>query len=475
MRPRFRTYEDIRAQQIATLRVKTGVNLPLYAGDAMLALLEAGALSDADQYVQALRMARALSLESAEKDELDDRSLEFGTPRLQAVKARVTGHFDRVVGSAGLINIPIGTTVFVPATPTIAAIEFTTLSATSIAALSASSPDITVEAVEAGTRSNGVPPGASLTLKNTIANVQAFVTATTSAGGLDKELDAELRARARRAPQDVALATKTALEGAVRRISLVGGGAVTSFRVIENFRTGVTEIYIDDGSGNVAQIGPTIASQTYRYTAQGGEIYVRAEQLTGITPGASRENLAAGFPFVVITSVTRDLSPYGAPVIQVLGGPPPNGYFVDQEAGIFAFATPLQALARVDVIMTTYGGLVEEAAKVVRGIPGNPSYPGTRGASLPFLLRPPTSLTTATVTGTLSVDPGYDGAFARSLTTNNIRAYINSFWGTVRFARLIDIAMDTPGATNFVMTTPTGDIAPTSETGVVRAGTISIS
>src|SRR3990172_8916581 len=124
MRPRFRTYEDILAQQAATLRVRSGVNLPLREGDVLGSELEASALADADQFVQMIRLPKALSLEGAEGDELKDRALELGTPALLKSKATVTGVFRRVSGSGGAVVIPPGTIVFVAATPSTSAIEF---------------------------------------------------------------------------------------------------------------------------------------------------------------------------------------------------------------------------------------------------------------------------------------------------------------------------------------------------------------
>ena len=114
----------------------------------------------------------------------------------------------------------------------------------------------------------------------------------------------------------------------------------------------------------------------------------------------------------------------------------------------------------------------------MRGIPGDPAYPGYRGANMLFQVRPPATTVTATVQGNLSFSPGYDATYGRALAAQSILQYINTraVGEAVRYARIIDIAMNSPGATNFVVTNPATavDVAPTSETGVVRATAVSI-
>lgn len=490
MRFRLRTFDEIVDLLRSVIRVRSGINFPFNDADVLTALVDAAALLDADQYVQAALLLRDTDVDTAEGLALERIGLERGSlTKTPATRGSLQGVFRTPTGTtaSALITIPAGTAIFAPATSTASAIEYTTDAQVTILAGASSSGTATCTATEAGTRSNGVSLGAVLTIKSTIVGVADFSVSTAAAGGADLETDDEFRARLKQYPYTLARATASSIEAILARATS-GGKAVKHVKLINNFVGGTADAYIDDGSGIPATIGPVTptvgggnsltadlavgaTTATLGNTANFASIgavkidseYIgytgkTATTLTGLQRGrpnagtpttdafhgsgtavsivaqmdritlAQRQTYvrASKWPLATLHWVATDSGDPGVVLARTEGGAAANDYNILREEGLVAFNTTLLAGAVVDIAYTYYAGLVEECQKVVTGIPGNPNYPGWVASGSRARVLPVTGKTSANVTAQMTFHPGYDVTYGLDRAKTAITDYINA-------------------------------------------------
>ncbi len=85
---RLKTYPEIVSNMFARIRAILGVDVDLNPGSVLRTILEACALQDADQYVQAAKLLDLFSLDSVQGDDLDRRAADYGSEIFTSLRRR---------------------------------------------------------------------------------------------------------------------------------------------------------------------------------------------------------------------------------------------------------------------------------------------------------------------------------------------------------------------------------------------------
>ena len=464
------SHEDFFALGKAIFRNTTGVVYPFAARTTQRAFLLVQSLFGASANMEMIRAVKTATLDGLRGVLLDRRVLENATVREPPTAARVSGRFRPIGGSwAVAINIPPDTIFIRKATATQSEIAFRTEAAALIPAGAAESNLIYGVALATGDRANGIPNATSLALRQPIAGVEDFYTATESAGGYDKDSDPVVRLKARKAKRAHGECTWLGIENLLTTVSIEGGRRVRHASLFEQFAApapsvvGVIYAIIDDGTGQPTSIG-VVDSTTYgfgsgnwfEYESTGNVLYVDL-------PRGALDPWVDG----VNATLERDI---GAGYVALTEG---TDYWVDSDRGQIVLATPLTLTQKVRAQFSFYDGLVQEAAKRLKGTPGDLSNRGWRPVGYSIRVRPPFSVTNPTVSATLTFKEGFDSNYGRTVAKDAIAAYLNDLpiGNSAKFNKLSGILHQLPGITevdDLLLAGGTSDVAPTHPYGVIR-------
>jgi len=415
-------------------------------------LIGAASNEDAEQYFQMSRLRDLFAIDKATGSDLDARAAEIvpGTiKRREALKGSTTSVFSRP-GIVGTTAIPSGS--IVAAVDALGQIKFQTTSAGSILAGSMDSAPISVVAIEAGTRGN-VAAGSIVQFVSRIAGVTSVTNGTAISNAQDRESDEAFRARIRAYVQALSRATPTAIESFANSVTLADGRRVLFANLKEPIiPNGTTQLYIDDGTGNVDESDDTFITtpEVVLASAVGGEVQAFSGQKPIRDDG----------------SFVLEVDTGGGYVVQV------NGVDYDfntaQGKVVFTTASYPTGLGTGDAVRMTYRyytGLIQETQKVVDGDPLNPLvYPGVRGGGVQVYVLPPT-LVTQSIIASVSVLGGFDTTTVAAEVGTVIQDYINNLpiGADVIVSEIIERAMGVTGMFNFRFTTLTGSTPPADQ------------
>lgn len=482
MRLQAWTHQDFFALGKAIFRHVTGVVYPFASRTSQRAVLMVQSIFAASASIETIRAVKVAGLENLKGILLERKVLESETVRGKPKAARVLGKFRPIGGSwATDISIPGGTVFMRRATATQSEIAFRTEAAALIPATAAESNQVYGVAIETGTRSNGIPSGTPLYLRNPISGVADFYTDSDSSGGLSRELDPKLRERAREKRRGHGEATWLGIENLLKSVEITGGNRVTHCKVFEAFEgansviappsiVGVTFAIIDDGTGLAASIGE-LDTTTYQvgagtwweFTSDGNYLYIDLPQHAlevwddGVTGEMERDD---GAGYVAKTYETD--------------------YWVDVDRGQIVLLTPLTVGQSVRFRFQFYDKLIEECAKRLTGVRGDPTLRGWRPLGYSIRVRAPYSVSNPDISATLAFKPGWDSEFGRSVATTAVIDYLNGLdiGEPARYNKLASITHKAPGldtVSDLLIDGGTADVAPTHAYGVIRGGgTISL-
>jgi len=464
------THEDFFALGKAIFRNMTGVVYPFAARTTQRAFLVVQSMFAASANMEMIRAVKAGSLEGLRGVLLDRRAMENEAVREPPTAARVSGRFRPIGGSWPVaISIPPDTIFIRKATATQSEIAFRTEAAALIPATAAESNLVYGVALATGDRANGIPTATALSLRQPIAGVADFLTASESAGGYDRESDANLRTRARAARRAHGQCTWLGIENLLTTVEITGGQRVRHAALFEEFAApapsvvGVIYAIIDDGTGQAASIGSVDATtygygtgNWFEYESNGNVLYVDLPKKAlevwndGVNATLERDN-GAGY------------------VAQTEG----IDYWVDSDRGQIVLASPLTITQKIRCQFSFYDGLVQAAAGKLTGEPDDLSNRGWRPVGYSIRVRPPFSVTNPTVSATLTFKSGFDSAYGRTVAADAVAAYLNDLpiGKPARYNRLSGILHQLPGideVDDLLLAGATSDVAPTHPYGVVR-------
>jgi uncharacterized phage protein gp47/JayE len=303
--PTFPTTAEILASLQAALQALNGLLSNYNAGGATETYLEAASLalgSDADSYPNVTvpgayelltQVQNAEFILTATGSYLDLKAADVGVTRKPAVAATGAGHFIAPTPPSSNEVISIGTLVAAePVDPTANPIVYATTATATILAGQTTSNVVTFTAVAAGSSGNQVIGAVNQNINAPFG--VSFANTVAATGGADIETDASLQSRALAAVPNASQGTKAALENAA--LSYAG---VSSARLLDNTADdGVTpmlgrsQLYIDDGSGDLGDVGNVnhaiiatvqAAFDSGLYRAAGTQVHVVGSLLLAVT------------------------------------------------------------------------------------------------------------------------------------------------------------------------------------------------
>lgn len=374
-------------------------------------------------------------LDTATGDDLDARAQDLNPEKLTrtlATKASNVVEFTRST-TAGTITIPVGTAVRVPNGP-----EYVTTAVGLIGAGATTSPLIPVLAVEPGTAGN-VDPN-TITQLDAVTGVEGVTNpVATTTPGQDRETDAQFRARIKGYLRSLSRGTPDALKFAVLDTFLEDFGRVVSAEVFElpEPNLGQTIIYVDNGAGTIAIPNSTMAELVVG-TAVGGEDILFLDNVPVIpgTPAVIRKN--------------------GVALVQGVD------FTFNEPRGQISLAVPLVGGDTIDADYSWYGGLIQEAQRIVDGARNmRLVYPGYRAAGTKVSVLPPTVLQ-QTIEASLTIEDGFVGQTleVQAAVRAALNRYVNGLGinGDVILSELVYHAQSVPGVLDVVFTNPTSNI-----------------
>jgi len=410
----------------------------LEEGGELFEMIGAVARELDDVSFQTIQLQRIWDIDSAYGEDLDARAQDFfGAEllRITANPATSTAVFSRS-GVTGTVAIPAGHVIKVPG----GGPEFVTTAVGSILAGFTDSASIPISAVIPG--DSGNVEANTITQMTSLAGVETVTNPTSGTGGLDVESDDAYRARLRAYIRSLARGTPDALKFAALSGSLPLIGRVATAEVVEDpLNLGITRVYIDNGSGTIAQTDTLGATETIIAAASGGEV---------------RFNVA-NVPVVPSTTFLPFLN--GLPLL-------PTAYTLNTSTGQITLDPTLfpTGLAPGDAVTITvytwYTGLIAEVQKIIDGDPADrTNYPGYRAAGTLVYVLAPTALFIS-IEANIVIEDGYDDAAVRTAVQNAVIRYVNGLGinGDLIFNELIHQVMAVPGVFDVSFVTPTSTI-----------------
>lgn len=439
LRNRVQIIRDMVARVIARSPL-TGLTI----NSAVYAVLAAAGTEDAEIYFQMARLRDLFSIDKATGSDLDERAKEivpaFVTRRAPLAASGVV-IFSRP-GTTGAISIPVGT--LVAAADSQGSIRYRTTTSGTIPDAASVSGNITVVALDKGTRAN-VAAGQIVKFVTRVAGATGVSNAAAFTNGRDRESDVDFRARLKSFVQSLSRGTVTAIESFARNVILVDGRRVLFAKTVEPaLPTGIIRLYVDDGTGFVEEYDSTYISgyDTFLPSAAGGETNLFT------TEKPIRDD--GGFVLEINA------------VVQVRG----TDYELNPATGqieLSAASYP-SGLIAADAVRANYRyfiGLISETQRVVDGDTADPlRFPGVKAAGVQVLVTPPQAVM-QTLTGSISVLAGYDPINVAANVATAIQGYINSLdiGSDVIVAQIIEDAMGVPGMFNFRISNLSGGAA----------------
>jgi uncharacterized phage protein gp47/JayE len=346
-------------------------------------------------------------------------------------------------GSVGVVTIPIGTQVKVPASGAGEDLIFATTAVGTISNGSTTSSPVATKAAETGSKYQ-VDPNAINAFVAKPAGVDTTYNPSAVTNGLDNEKDDEFRRRIKDYVRSLARCPVPSIEAACRGVQdAVTGKRVQWCNVYEQWWDPTRIIvYIDDGSGTAEST--TVHTGELILTATGGEVdvYLPNKPIKG----------AASYTFY------RDTG--GGPVALTES----TDYYFNSASGhikLTAAQFP-SGLGAGDVITgdyTEYTGLIAEVQKVVDGDSADrTNYPGYRAGGILAIVKSPI-IVSQTVTVNIDVKSGYDQSTVQTSVEAAISAYINGLGinEDVIYNELVERIMAVIGVFDCNITAPTSN------------------
>jgi hypothetical protein len=216
---------------------------------------------------------------------------------------------------------------------------------------------------------------------------------------------------------------------------------VAKVQELQEPNLGKVLLYVDDGTGSSAKV------QAHNY-----ETDPVTNQATGFLAEALTENAAGTYDYR-LNQGSGKLTLYP-------GGP--NG--IATVATSPSDVKGLQALDTVHIRYKWYGGLIEEAQKIVDGDASDrPNYPGVRAAGVDVRVLPPTILS-QTVEATINIDPGHESSGVVAECKTAIMNYINGLPinGDIYITELIYVLQGVSGVRDVIWTSGGDPYNPTN-------------
>lgn len=390
-----------------------------------------------DVNFQMTNLQQIWDLDTATGEDLDDRALDYppdGLTRQGANPATTEYVFSRT-GTTGTIPIPQGSIVRVPS----GGPEYQTTVAGAILDGFSDSGSIPIEALVPG--SEGNVDANTITQFDAITGIETGTNPLPAIGGQDEETDAQLRTRIKEYVRSLPRGTPDALKFAVLDAFDVTQGRITSAELVEldGADLGKVLIYVDDGTGTIAQIEDNIGSpETVVSSALGGE-----ERL-----------FLDNKPLVLGTPVAVELN--AAPLTEGVD------FTVNFATGQITLVVALSPTDNVTAEYTWHTGLIAEAQKIVDGDPNDrENYPGYRAAGVQVFVIAPV-VVQQIIEGVVVVADDFIGQTTAVLSdcASAISRYINNLPinGDVILSELIAAVMGVTGVVDVTFTTPTANV-----------------
>lgn len=404
-------------------------------------VLAAAAAEDAEQYLQMARLRQIQDLSACTGSDLDDRAREIVGNRVVR-RAPVAGTtpvtFSRP-GTVGSLTVPAGT--IAAASTDEGRVTFRTTASVLIADAASTSAPVAVVALERGTKGN-VAAGAISVLVSRVPGVTGVVNAARVSNGFDRESDASFLARILDYVQALSNATPRSLRSAARETRLRDGRTVLFANLYEPVvPTGIIYLYADDGTGSVAEISTEFigALDTPLAAAVGGETEISLSNIA-IVDGIDFELYIGGV--LQTRGVDYDLNPADG-IVELTETAYPGG------------------LASGDAVTANYRyylGLLNEVQRIISGDKDSPTlYPGVRGGGIQCRVLPPVTVW-QTLRAQIAVASNFDVVAVTALVEAAVQDYINTLniGAHVIVAKIVDVAMDVGGVTDFTVEDLTG-------------------
>jgi uncharacterized phage protein gp47/JayE len=434
-----KTQEQILERMINRVVAKSDLN-DVADGSDLKQVLAAAAREDDDAYFQMIKLLELFDIDKAIGADLDERAKEFNPAlisRLPSAKATGEVIFSRI-GTVGVVTIPIGTQVQVPAAGAQAAITFVTTEEGTIADTFTTSNNVDVAAVVAGTAGNvAVSTITGFVVKP--SGVDAVNNPSALTNGTDLESDDSFRQRLKNLIKGLARAHPAGLESAALTVEDTGSGKRVLFaNVIEDpLNPCNVTLYIDDGSGTAESTSVKV-----------GEVVLAAA--------------VGGETFIFLPD--KPIKIESAFVLRVNATPQVEGvdYTLNPASGQINFLpasypTGLAAFDFVDADYTNFTGLIQLTQKVIDGDAGDrANFPGYRAAGILVRVLAP-AVNQQVVAANITVLQEFNQVDVAVQVGDAISAYINGLGigEDVILNELRERSMAIPGMFDIEFTSPT--------------------
>jgi uncharacterized phage protein gp47/JayE len=509
-----KTFPDFVQRMASRIVARTDLN-DLEDGGVLLTIIGALARELDDLHYQMVRLQDVFDIDTATGADLDARAKDYNPDaivRSSAVKASGKVKFYRV-GTTGNIAIPEGVIVGVPGEDSQ---QYRTTIATTIADGGTSSAEVLVVATVAGSSANfsgagyldpvvlagsvdltaddvaNGPTGVSQII-SAVAGLDSVRNTTGMSSGSDTETDSSFRGRIKTYLRSLSRATPHSLEDAVLGVKLDNFGRIQVAKVqeLQEPNLGKVLLYVDDGTGSSAKVQAhnyetdPVTNQATGFLAEaltenaaGGEIYFQLKHAplvgedTAFVTWVTQTALAGGPAVNTSVTLTRGsaVSAAGTYDYRLNQGSGKLTLYPGGPNGIATVATSpsdvkgLQALDTVHIRYKWYGGLIEEAQKIVDGDASDrPNYPGVRAAGVDVRVLPPTILS-QTVEATINIDPGHESSGVVAECKTAIMNYINGLPinGDIYITELIYVLQGVSGVRDVIWTSGGDPYNPTN-------------
>jgi len=437
-----KSFEEILERMINRVVARTDLT-DINDGSSLKQVLAAAAREDDDAFFQMINLLDLFDINKAIGADLDERAKEFNPAlisRKEASKATGAVVFSRV-GTSGVVTIPIGTQIVVPASGGQDEIVFSTTEEGTIADTFQDSNSVDIVADSAGTIGN-VAPATITGFSSKPSGVDTVTNAAALVNGLDRESDDDFRLRLKNQIKGLARAHVDGLETAALTGEDTATGKLVKFaQVVEDpFSLGNVTVYIDDGSGT-AESTNTEVTKVVLASAVGAETVIFLPDKPIKIESAFNLYRNAG---LLVKDTDYTLNPASG---QINFLPTP-------------FPTGLTAADAITADYTNFTGLIQIVQKIIDGDAGDrATYPGYRAAGVLVRVLTP-SIIQQVVTANITVTSGFSQTDAATKVEAVISSYINGLGisDDVILNELRERSMAIPGMFDVEFTAPTANV-----------------
>lgn len=409
-------------------------------------------------------------------------------------------------------SIPMGTAVLAPATTAESAKTFTTQEPAYILPGNFYSNEIIAYSQNTGSVGNVGARRISQFGSSAPFPGAGVINLTAASGGLDRENDADFRARAVRHIQSLSRGTPLALtNAALGVVDSTTQQRVTSANIIEDFENDEVIVYIDDGTGLVPDVAQ-FASDSLQANASIGDTSIHINSSSNfpssgtiliLTPTGTTESVAftanvlasnilvLGSPLgaahtsgdIVLTlDMLSNSTELGQRRFRLQKAPVVRGtfrlfvnqgslwqelvenvdFFLNKGTGDLQLSSTiiLSAGSIVAGSYSYYTNLVAEVQKVLEGDISNPVvYPGYKAAGVILSVEAP-NIRRINVVVSITAQEGFTESDLWDAVRQNIEAYINSLkiGEDVIRSKIIDVAFNVTGVFDVSITLPSSNV-----------------